>query len=900
MTKTITFRNLAVIMLLAFGFVKGTAQTFWTETFSNQANSTTNWVSGGTNGGTVNWAWTNVLNAGAYLPGNFGSPTASTGYMWFDSDTNGDFPHDVTMTGQGVPVNCTGKTNVHVKFYTQYRIASPIHRGRVGISTDGTTFTYYDIAQFSGLDGTNVNFDTYKGTVDLAIPVADNKPQVWIQFRWEGQYEYYWKVDDLEMYAQATCDSNPLAILCDNFETYTVGRVSPQASWWTPWSGAENTVLSSLVSTDHASDGTKAMKVSYEVSGTTQGNDQLLLLQNKAAGRYELKWKMYIPSGHAGYYNIQNSQTPGVLWNLDVFLDSTGTARIIVDPGTNQTVNATFEFPSDQWFTITHYFDLDNNISKMFINNNLIYGWAYPGNIGGIDFYAFTAWDLSYIDQVEYVSLPAAVFNPDICGTAVDLTQYLGQAPNVAQTTGLYDNTNATVSATDPSVFCWADGDLAGTQQDILNNTMWYTFSGDGNTYHIETVPCSATNYIGSSLPDIGGSNPDGDTQMAIYTGECGGLLLADCNDDLSPDGIPDYRAGLDLQTVPGKNYYMMIDGFDYGNSQVATGQYCVQITRLPNILCPAGSVGSYSLANNGFVCFNANLNEILTLDNPADFVIPNVGPISGLSWALTAVEVMPGVWPPSLGTNYLTSTGFINQPFVVGLANTTTTQPTLIYVTPVVVAGATVLTQATPLRMENVSVDGADACIFVGPSLQVVLMPELTPLSAVGTSTPVTVPPGNNGTIDLVIGGGLAEIVGDPAFYDIQWSNGATTEDLANLAAGTYTVTVSDLSGCTDPVITQISVGTTATKDPQSVKTLTISPNPTNGTANLSLLLNNAADVRIEILNSLGQIVLTNDAGKVNNLLQPINFNNLSDGTYLVRVTIDSETALRKIVLQH
>ena len=34
---------------------------------------------------------------------------------------------------------------------------------------------------------------------------------------------------------------------------------------------------------------------------------------------------------------------------------------------------------------------------------------------------------------------------------------------------------------------------------------------------------------------------------------------------------------------------------------------------------------------------------------------------------------------------------------------------------------------------------------------------------------------------------------------YSFQWSNGGTSNDLNNLAAGTYTVTVSDLEGCTD-----------------------------------------------------------------------------------------------------
>ncbi len=48
-----------------------------------------------------------------------------------------------------------------------------------------------------------------------------------------------------------------------------------------------------------------------------------------------------------------------------------------------------------------------------------------------------------------------------------------------------------------------------------------------------------------------------------------------------------------------------------------------------------------------------------------------------------------------------------------------------------------------------------------------------------------------NNGAINLTVSGGT------PA-YTFLWSNGATTEDIANLAPATYTVTVTDSKGCT------------------------------------------------------------------------------------------------------
>ena len=157
-----------------------------------------------------------------------------------------------------------------------------------------------------------------------------------------------------------------------------------------------------------------------------------------------------------------------------------------------------------------------------------------------------------------------------------------------------------------------------------------------------------------------------------------------------------------------------------------------------------------------------------------------------------------------------------------------------------------------------SVTVGDANGC----PSTASFTVNPPSPMTLSSQVTDVTTVGGSDGQVDLVITGGQSPL-------SFVWSNGGTTEDLTNLQAGTYCVTVADGSGC--------SANTCATvNQPGCIPiniTLTTSDVSCNGGSDGSISLSGSGGTPpYSFLWSSGQ--------------QTVNLNNIPSGFYQVTIT--------------
>jgi hypothetical protein len=184
-----------------------------------------------------------------------------------------------------------------------------------------------------------------------------------------------------------------------------------------------------------------------------------------------------------------------------------------------------------------------------------------------------------------------------------------------------------------------------------------------------------------------------------------------------------------------------------------------------------------------------------------------------------------------------------------------------------------------------DVTVTDANGCSLVsGGAIGQPLAITLTATSVSDTSS------AGIGTASVTAGGGTAP-------YTYAWSDGQTTDIATGLMMGTYTVTVTDVNGCTETETVTVDDFVSTTRL-EYITNVSIYPNPTNGNTVIDLELSQNADVAVSIYTVTG--VLVQDFGKENTskATHIVDVTAYPAGMYLVRFVVDNQIVTKKLLV--
>ncbi|MFD0933423.1 T9SS type A sorting domain-containing protein [Psychroflexus salinarum] len=196
-------------------------------------------------------------------------------------------------------------------------------------------------------------------------------------------------------------------IIDDDFESYNLGPMEQQnPSVWRTWSDGYLPEESIEVVSNQSFSGSKSGFI-----GAGPGpQDAILDLGNLTTGQYTLQFKMYLPTGRGGYFNIQgelpNGTITGVFNSGNITFNPDG-----IDPGVGVDDQGGYEFnyPERQWFDVSIFFDLDASPAPTYqltvdgvVANPTPAAFQADAVLGGIDFFAVDANNNYYIDDILF------------------------------------------------------------------------------------------------------------------------------------------------------------------------------------------------------------------------------------------------------------------------------------------------------------------------------------------------------------------------------------------------------------------------------------------------------------------------------------------------------------------
>ncbi len=420
-----------------------------------------------------------------------------------------------------------------------------------------------------------------------------------------------------------------------------------------------------------------------------------------------------------------------------------------------------------------------------------VYSWsngATTEEISGVSSgtYEITVTDANGCTAISSATIEGAVTAPVI--TVADIT-------SVTCTNGTDGAIDINVTGgTTPYTYSWSNGATTEDISGLSAGTYAVTVTGSDN--------CSATQYITVTEPDV---------LSIVAPGVANGILVYDefftQNQTYQPgsdnyDNWASFRESIDPDS-----YYLSIT---ISGSQLPDGLTLndpVAATAIAQALRSGNQEISFTV--NGvtwgvdFGCSAIGINT-----NAVELVVNTTGAdISGCGCGSDSYKVIrPGIANTNWGGLGTGSTcGAVSQNMRVelvngGLINNVTCNGNNDGSIEVAGIGGTApytyswdtgetSTSITNLAPGDYSVTITDANGCFTTQNYTIIEPDVLTVNSI-TQTPTSCNGGDNGSINLTIIGGTTP-------YTYLWNNGETTQNLSNLTAGTYSVTVTDANGC-------------------------------------------------------------------------------------------------------
>ena len=147
-----------------------------------------------------------------------------------------------------------------------------------------------------------------------------------------------------------------------------------------------------------------------------------------------------------------------------------------------------------------------------------------------------------------------------------------------------------------------------------------------------------------------------------------------------------------------------------------------------------------------------------------------------------------------------------------------------------------------------------------------------------------------NDGTANIAVSGGNGP-------FTYLWSTGDTTAGITDLAAGTYTVVVTDAFGCmhTDTAIVDVSIGL---EGRASAQVLSVSPNPSKNNCHILFSNSRRQSLSLELRDITGKRLRLIEGITSSSI--DLDTQNLTDGIYLLRLSGQGFSKSCKLVVRH